>query len=381
MQIGAEVHGLVTFQVGLYGLAWLIAARMLPSERPAILSWAGFKAMLALGLWLLSQRDAQRSWWAYNGANLATLLAMLLMVRGCLIFLRHPPPPRAWNALWLLPLAALLLLPPSQDAAPWRVVVAYGGQGLLLLLAFFVLRQPLRAEFGRWPSWGLMAPMLGFALHNLGAAARQLWHWPLAQELQMNSTFNIAIFYSYLMATGVFAIGFMAVLTHRLTARLREASMHDELTGLLNRRAMNEYLRNQWHRHLRRRHPLALVMVDLDHFKRVNDTLGHAGGDAVLRATAALFRKHLRREDLVARMGGEEFLLLLPDTPEPAAQALCERLRQLAHDEQLGVTLSLGLTMVAAEDGDAEVAVRRADAALYRAKTEGRDRVVSAPAP
>jgi diguanylate cyclase (GGDEF)-like protein len=378
MELFPSVLWLVVFQVCLYAFAWLVAAMLIRLERPSLLHWMGFNALLGLGLYLCSLRDAERAWWAFNGANIATLLAFVLMQRGCQLFQRHQGPALAAPWLWGPSVLALLVLPPSLDWAPWRVLLAYLSQGLMLLVAFLSLRRPLQLEFGGRAPWPLLIPILLVSVINLASAANQLRLWPVAQELHQATDFNLGLMYAYLAGTGVFAIGFMAIVTHRLTARLREASLHDELTGLLNRRAMNEYLQNQWHRHLRRRHPLALVMVDLDHFKQVNDSRGHAGGDAVLRATAALFRKHLRREDLVARMGGEEFLLLLPDTPEPAAQALCERLRQRAHEEALGVTLSLGLTMVSVEDADAETAVRRADAALYRAKSEGRDRVVCA---
>lgn len=374
--------GLAIFQIALYAVAWGVAARILPSERRALLHWAGFNALLALGLLACSLRGPERSWWAFNGANIATLAAFVLMQRGCHIFLNGPSGARLSPWIWLPPLAVLLLMPPTAQWAPWRVLLAYGGQGLVLLQAFIGLRQPLRQEFGRLTQWALLAPMLLVALLNLGSAFNQLRAWPVPQELQIASQFNQGLLYSYLAGTGAFAIGFMAVLTYRLTARLREASLRDELTGLLNRRALNEYLAAHWHRHLRRRFPLALAMVDLDHFKQVNDSQGHAAGDAVLRRTAELFRQHLRREDLVGRMGGEEFLLVLPDTSIEAAQALCERLRSLAHAQSLGVTMSLGLTMADAADGEAEAAVRRADAALYRAKAEGRDRVVVlTPAP
>ena len=381
MELFPSVLWLVVFQLGLYALAWAAAAWLIRIERPALLHWMGFNALLGLGLWLCSLRSEDRSWWAFNGTNISTLLAFVMMHRGCQLFLHPPGPALATPALWLPALLLLTLLPPSLEWAPWRVLLAFTSQGLMLLAAFRCLYRPLQLEFGGKAPWPLLVPILLAALINLVAAANQLRQWPVPLEMHLASHFNLGLMVAYLAGTGVFAIGFMAIVTHRLTARLRETSLHDELTGLLNRRAMNEYLQNQWHRHLRRRHPLALVMVDLDHFKHINDSLGHAGGDAVLRGTAALFRQHLRREDLVARMGGEEFLLLLPDTPEPAALALCERLRQVAHIEQLGVTLSLGLTMVSVDDSDAEVAVRRADQALYRAKAEGRDRVVSAPPP
>lgn len=367
---------LVAFQVGLHTLAWLLAARLVPEERRALLHWAAFNALLALGLLLSGARGPERLWLTYNGANVATLLGFAAMRRGSELFLRTGRSDTV-QALWLAPwLLALLLLPPSREWAALRAVVAFLGQATLLMGMAWSVAPALRAEFGRRTHHYLLAPSVLIAGLNAALALRQIWHGTEPLELHLSLTQNVGLLYAYLAGSALFAFGFLVVVIQRLTLRLREVSQRDELTGLLNRRAMNEFLDGQWHRHLRRRYPLALVMVDLDHFKRVNDSQGHAAGDAVLQRTAALFRQHLRREDLVARMGGEEFLLLLPDTELAAAQALCERLRALAHTEALGVTMSLGLTMAAPEDGSADVAVRRADTALYRAKAEGRDRLV-----
>ncbi|MBH9579085.1 GGDEF domain-containing protein [Inhella proteolytica] len=367
---------LVAFQIGLHALAWLVAARLLREERRALLNWAGFNALLAIGLVLCGMRDGERGWWVYNGVNLITLLAFGLMRRGVELFLRsgRSDLQQALQlAPWVLP---LLLLPPTTDWAAWRVLAAFGGQAFVMAVTAWSLARPMHREFGRWAQLGLVLPTAVIAGLNASAALRQVAAWPVPQEIQLGTDFNQGLLYAYLAGTACFGVGFLAVVTQRLTHRLREASQRDALTGLLNRRALSEYLEAQWHRHLRRRYPLALVMVDLDHFKLVNDSNGHAAGDAVLRRTAELFRQHLRREDLVGRMGGEEFLLVLPDTPKDAALALAERLRQLAHAQALGVSMSLGLTMASADDGTAEEAVKRADAALYRAKAQGRDRVV-----
>ena len=116
-------------------------------------------------------------------------------------------------------------------------------------------------------------------------------------------------------------------------------------------------------------------MIDLDHFKRINDSAGHAAGDAVLVQVAGLLQRQLRAEDVVGRAGGEEFWLVLPDTPRTNAIALAERLRQQVADASLGVTCSVGVALANAADADASQVIARADAALYRAKEGGRNRV------
>jgi diguanylate cyclase (GGDEF)-like protein len=158
--------------------------------------------------------------------------------------------------------------------------------------------------------------------------------------------------------------------------RLESVLFEDALTGLSNRRFVLTQLAGQVSGARRHERPLSVAIVDVDHFKSINDTRGHAEGDRVLVAVAMALRAHLRAEDQLGRLGGEEFLALLPDTDAAAAQAAAEKLR--ASVAETGVTVSIGW---AAWEGESpEELVRRADAALYEAKAAGRDRVVGAPA-
>lgn len=174
----------------------------------------------------------------------------------------------------------------------------------------------------------------------------------------------------------------------RLEDELRRLSLTDELTGLANRRAFLRHLRQEIRRMRRHGDPLAVIAVDLDHFKAINDAHGHPAGDALLVAIAALFHDSTRRDlDLVARIGGEEFMLVLPRTGRGEACILAERLRtELAERRwpvdgaDLRVTGSFG---VIAFDGHADLRrlIAQADAALYRAKRAGRNRVVVCDGP
>src|SRR5690606_28995894 len=114
--------------------------------------------------------------------------------------------------------------------------------------------------------------------------------------------------------------------------RLFDVAHHDVLTGLPNRRLMVEQLRQAWAGYQRRRKPFALALVDIDHFKRVNDHYGHDAGDKVLTRVAKILRRQIRAEDSVARFGGEEFLILMPDTDSDAAARLAERVRAAIAD-------------------------------------------------
>lgn len=164
-----------------------------------------------------------------------------------------------------------------------------------------------------------------------------------------------------------------------------EASHHDPLTGLHNRRGFMEAWEDAAHRSQRSGRPVSIILADLDHFKQVNDLRGHAAGDVALRSVARTLRASLRAQDVVARWGGEEFMLLLPDTDREgairvaeSARAAIEAMRIEEGASVFGVTLSLGVSEHA-RGRRAEETIAEADAALYRAKQQGRNRVVAAP--
>jgi diguanylate cyclase (GGDEF)-like protein/PAS domain S-box-containing protein len=163
----------------------------------------------------------------------------------------------------------------------------------------------------------------------------------------------------------------------RLEARLETAALTDPLTGLWNRRRFEQMLEATEARFAAGGSPYALIVIDIDHFKRLNDSFGHDAGDATLRAVADAIRRRSRQSDCLARWGGEEFAVLLPDTGLELAAALAEDVRRLVANSRLSdfapITVSLGVGEVA-PDEDAQALFRRVDAALYRAKDAGRNR-------
>lgn len=167
----------------------------------------------------------------------------------------------------------------------------------------------------------------------------------------------------------------------RSNAALEQLARHDALTGLPNRLASDERLSQEFVRFVRTGRPYSLMVLDVDHFKRVNDTHGHAVGDEVLRQVARVVRASLRASDFIGRTGGEEFLALLPDTSLEAAVAVAHKVRAAAEAHPVApvgtVTVSVGVSEVQLAHQDADDAVRTADKCLYRAKREGRNRVVS----
>jgi diguanylate cyclase (GGDEF)-like protein len=187
-----------------------------------------------------------------------------------------------------------------------------------------------------------------------------------------------------MMAVVMFALIFLVLtgfVVHLNLARrkFRRLANRDLLTGINNRSYGSKFLDTEHARAQRYGRDYALAILDIDHFKRVNDTFGHHVGDEVLKAIANLVKQRVRKSDLFCRWGGEEFVLILPETQKQAAVTLVRSINRLIAETPFRtagrVTTSIGLATVRAEDATWEEVLTRADARLYEAKTSGRNRV------
>jgi len=185
-------------------------------------------------------------------------------------------------------------------------------------------------------------------------------------------------------------VAYLTTVFNNMVARLRESrqelerlSVTDPLTGLFNRRWMMDALEHEVRRSRRLKHDFAVIMADVDYFKRFNDAHGHPAGDAVLKVVADILRDSTRDVDVVARYGGEEFFVMMPETGGEGAAEVADRVRTRLATERLPgggtVTLSFGVAEFPAHGDVGDTLIAIADAALYQAKREGRDRVVLAP--
>jgi two-component system cell cycle response regulator len=170
----------------------------------------------------------------------------------------------------------------------------------------------------------------------------------------------------------------------RATRRLYESAMHDPLTGVYNRRYLDDHLQSEFAFAARHGTSLSLLLIDADHFKRVNDTWGHAAGDTALKALAGHLQRSVRHEDMIARFGGEEFAVLAREITVEGALAVAERIRhlveatpvQLEDGQTVSITVSVGVVTMAGQRtfASADALLEAADEALYRAKEAGRNR-------
>ena len=197
---------------------------------------------------------------------------------------------------------------------------------------------------------------------------------PEVGDLMEASTVQTYYLGAYVLAVLLLSIGAVLMATDRVRTELEHMATHDALTGTLNRRAILECCADEHERSLRYKQPFALMMIDLDHFKTINDTHGHQHGDRVLVHFAECTRAALRRADRFGRYGGEEFLVLLPNTTADVALPVAERIRAaLSAGHALDCQASIGLTHWRGPEDTLDAMLGRADAALYQAKAQGRN--------
>jgi diguanylate cyclase (GGDEF)-like protein len=215
------------------------------------------------------------------------------------------------------------------------------------------------------------------AVFTAGAMALRM-----AVELEQQAPPTTAILslinqFSFAIVAGVAMFAFMYV--RKSQVQLVDLAMHDPLTHVLNARAFAEQLAQELERNRRYNRPLAVLYLDLDDFKAVNDTHGHQTGDAVLRLVADAIRRAVRQADLVGRLGGDEFAVLMPETDGPEADAVGQRLAAELAKAFRGsptVTASIGVVSCTVTKADTDDILRSADQAMYEAKRAGKNRVV-----
>jgi len=370
-------------------LVWLLGSWLIGDTRRAAVHWAGYAALSALSFALLTTAlhtpgrlpaELTRA-----AGNLAGVIARLALQRGIRLFVGRAVSLRI-DGIALGVVLAAAAIGVSPGGASVRFVIT---SSVLALLALTMCRDLIvhgRDDLHlRWPV-ALGMPMIlaaaGFAF-RAGRAA--LNPDSIASEMIRDSALNVGSALAYIVLTLSFHATLMALVAARFTAQLRHRSRHDGLTGLLDRRAIDEALQAQIQRSRRTGEAFSVLMLDLDHFKAINDRFGHATGDRALKHVAALVREVLREVDSLGRIGGEEFLALMPGATLAAAGPVAERMRErlatspmMLHGEPVAMSVSIGMAQWIAPGEDASQLAGRADAALYAAKAQGRDRVVAA---
>ena len=376
---------------------WLVGGWIIGDTQRAALHWSAFAGLSAASFGFLvaamlshgavahdpSAGDPQAADWLRAVGNTLGVLGLMALQRGIWLFIGRPLR-HAGHALALVVvlLASWIGLDPA--AGSLRVGVLSAVQVVLALGIARDLHAHARDTQRRRRPALLALPLL-LAAAAIGARGVRALTEPASvlAEMTVNSGLNVGSAFAYVLLSLAFHATLMVLVVTRLVDDLQRLSSRDGLTGLLNRRALEDALLAQFQRSRRSGEPFCVLMLDVDHFKDINDRHGHAVGDLALKHLSALLLVHMREVDRLARFGGEEFLVLLPGLAPADALPVAERLRSVVAAAPMplpGVSITLSVSIGMAEWGGAlDEPTRllvRADAAMYQAKRHGRDRVV-----
>lgn len=359
---------------------WWVVGRALGIAPIIAMRFALANAVLALSLFLTMQRGGDAAVWLhYWLADVLGLLGYAILGAGAKRLARRRINYRRYGAILLL--AALLLGLNGYAPGDGYHTVVYSATAAWLLAG--ITRDVLRSR-DHWhdprSAWMVVSPLLVIMLLFLLRALYVLQAGGEPPEGILSADpFNVLFLFVALVLTLAGNIVLVSVVILRLIDRLNHLSMTDAMTGTLNRRAFNKHL-GSMHEQAVSGRLYSLCVLDLDYFKRVNDQLGHAAGDAAILHLVQILRAGLREADLLGRFGGEEFCILLPDTGHEEALGVTSRLRADLEKHVFEwegrvwpLTASFGVTTFSPQDQVPEVLLRRADQAMYRAKARGRN--------
>jgi diguanylate cyclase (GGDEF)-like protein len=379
------IVSLLLVTMALSAVMLLVLSSLRHSGARGIREWSAANALAVMSLPLFAARGALPAFLSIEVANTLLLGTTVLMLAGFRRHLALPVPWRRLGACVALGLLAIVVLHHGVDSIGGRVVAMSLLHAALCLEMGLLLRPQLGRSVRRYPI--LFTVCAAFAnagvqlVRALVYGAQALGADPPWDEAALSMVF----FSAGALALPALTLGAVMMANADLVARAQHAADHDYLTGARSRRAFFGLAAREQARALRLCSPLSLLLFDVDHFKRINDSHGHATGDRVLVDIVERTGAVVRSIDTVARLGGEEFAVLLPDTGADTALLVAERLRRElecsldASGVAVGYTVSIGAaTLLGGESIDAMLS--RADAALYAAKAGGRNAVVDARA-
>jgi diguanylate cyclase (GGDEF)-like protein len=351
--------------------------RNYPPSIKGLGEWSAAAAIIFVSTLLFGTRGVVPDFFSVVVANLVLLTGLSLLYFGSQRFLGMSPSIRLWGGLIVAAAPVLVWYTHVEPHYGIRLLVM---TLLMTLLSFsharLIMRHGTRGFATFLTVAALLIQMVVQAL-RFGSAFSTLADSILLDPSPTQTAYITTYAFCMLMIT----IGVVLMATDRLRAELEHLATHDSLTGALNRRALIEAGTLELARCRRNHQVMALLVMDLDHFKAINDTHGHQTGDRVLVDFAGRVTHLLRQVDRFGRFGGEEFVVLLPETSLAEARLVAERIRaevEAGNKELPACTVSIGVAVSGPDDLEVDGIVARADAAMYRAKEGGRNRVETA---
>lgn len=362
----------------------LVATRAYTGRaRSSLRIWGTVLLLQATGWLLAALRGQIDDWWSIVLANGVLIVSYAETTRALRLLLEVPQRRRLLAAIGAVAWLGIVWFGIVEPDYRMRVFIAATMLGGYIALLLWPLRHALRP--GGSTAQRVMLMVLAGAAVAWGLRLQELFGAaPAGHDLMVATPGNVANMVYGTLEPVFASIGFLLMYNEAAQAELRRLARTDPLTGALNRLGLDEAVERMFRHDAQ---PHAALMLDADHFKAINDRFGHAGGDRVLAALARCIAARLRPDQVLGRIGGEEFLVLLPHTGADAAVELAEDLRRrvAALAPELdgvaqAITVSIGVALSDAGDPDAHALARRADRALYEAKRGGRNRVALASA-
>ena len=355
-----------------------------PRFRDGLGKWTASMMLQALMFGLYAARGTWPDFVTIVVANALFFTCITLQAAAIREF-HHRSMSNWWHVLPMLLAGMQFALVMDNFTARIILNSALYGSGLLVLA---IMVQRLDPEERGSARWLLLAGYLIGAATMFARAMASIIEPSTITTLLAPTAFQGFSFLIGYMVILVTSVGFLLLHKERSEEAAQKLALIDPLTGAFNRRTFLELAEKEIARTRRARGSLSLVMLDLDHFKQINDRNGHLAGDEVLKGVVAIVLTCLRKEDLLVRYGGEEFCMLLPNVAIDRAAVMAERIREAVevarfsfNGRTLSVTISIGVTTLSTDGKeDVDVLVSRADEALYAAKKSGRNRVVAFPA-
>ena len=366
----------------IIGLALAFAATGYPrSLQHPIRLWVRGLLIQPFAYGLLAARDLVPDWLTIVVANVLLIIAYAHLIQAVREYSRAPDRRRVFFAMVFVTVGGEALLTYVWPSLTMRIMFISTMIAVLAVFgvsAFHGKKEPItRPEY-------LVAIMFGVAIVVMFA---RMVMTPSANMTLLTSTSAMqGIVFTYASLMPVIATsGFLLMCGERMNKDLARLATVDPLTGVFNRRTMTELANREIAASKRHGRPLSLLILDIDHFKNINDQFGHEAGDLALVRFVQLLAEMMRETDVLARIGGEEFAMILPDASESSALALAERVRQRLSDSGFVVSgwpvplqASIGVGTLGPDISNLEALLREADRAMYQAKRAGRNRIVAA---
>ena len=359
---------------GLMSVVLYFLRRNYPPSVKGLGDWSFATALLFFGGLAAATRGKSHD-------LLSITLANLLIFSGC--FFQYVGSQRFFGlvprlAPGLLAIAVLVLISGWFTVVDpnyrWRLMIS-----ILVMTTLFVAHAQLiyangPRSFAHWFSFGVLICAIASQALRFATA----WLYPLGTGILDNTPQNLAYILAYPFVMLLFAISLILLATDQVRAEFEHLASHDSLTNALTRRQLAGVCTQELERCQRHGRVLSLMLIDLDHFKRINDSRGHQAGDMVLVQFVAVVNSLLRSADVIGRIGGEEFVVLLPETPVEVAHVVAERIRAKVGTMAgpINLTVSIGVTTNLPIGDSVDAMMARADAAMYNAKEQGRNQVV-----